>query len=211
MKKYILRFAIYLIGLFLTAFGTVITTFSNLGVACVTCLAKTIADLSNITLGTSLSLLYIIFVFIQLLILKKEFTILNFLQTLSGIVFGFFTDIILFFININPSNLAMELTTLILGLFIIAIGVSFTISTNLVPSSPDGLVQIISLKTHKKFGNIKTIFDLTLVILSLSLSLTFMKSLGSFNVATIISALFLGKFINVVNNLFKNRIEKLIY
>lgn len=71
-----------------------------------------------------------------------------------------------------------------------------------VPNAPDGLVQVISESLQKRFGDVKVVFDTSHVTASLIMSLLVLHELGGFGATTIISALFLGRVINVVNSLF---------
>lgn len=103
--RFIGRLVLYLLGLYFTALGIVITTQCGLGVAAVTCLATTISMILPFSLGTTLATMYCVFVGIEFIILKDEFAIKNFLQLFFAVIFGFFTDSINWFVHLSPTVL----------------------------------------------------------------------------------------------------------
>ena len=77
-----------------------------------------------------------------------------------------------------------------------------------VPNAPDGLVQVIAEKMQKRFGDVKVAFDSIHVAAALALTLTVLGTAGGFGPTTVISALFLGRMINVMNRLFATRFTR---
>lgn len=68
-----LRMAMYFFGVVVLALGIVIQTESGLGVASLTCFADALSRISGVTLGTMVSATYIAYVFVQLVLLGREF------------------------------------------------------------------------------------------------------------------------------------------
>lgn len=103
---------------------------------------------------------------------------------------------------LHPTALPAQAATMLLSLAVTAFGVSLVVNMGVVPNAPDGLVQVIAEKLKRRFGDVKVVFDCSHVAISLALSLLLMHNLGGFGVTTAISALFLGRAINIANRLF---------
>ena len=54
----------------------------------------------------------------------------------------------------------------------------------------------------------KVVFDTSHVVVALALSWTVLHTIDAFGVTTVIAALFLGKFINVMNSLFAAKFQQ---
>ncbi len=206
--KSIVRFIVYILGLFLNALGIVLSTYTNLGVACVTCFCTNFSNFLNITLGTAFSILYTFYVFLEFLLLKKEFSIKNFLQLFFAFILGFFTDFFKSIIFLKPTNFISQLLLLIVSLFLIGLSVVIIINCDLVPSAPDGFVQVLSMKMNKDFGKIKVIHDITIALLGILLGILSNK-LEGLGIATVIAALSLGKIISFLEKFLKKPIQKI--
>lgn len=198
----VVRMLMYLIGVATLALGMSIQTASGLGVAALTCFATTLSMLTGQTLGFWISASYIAYIVAQALILKREFKPRILLEVFFSTLIGGFTDFFMAVNPLHPTMLPAQVATMVFSLAITAVGVSLVVNMGVVPNAPDGLVQVIAEKLRRRFGDVKVIFDCSHVVVSLALSLLFMHNLGGFGVTTAISALFLGRFINVANRLF---------
>jgi len=95
----------------------------------------------------------------------------------------------------------------IVSLLCTAVGVVFTITANIVPVAPDGLAQVISMKTKLDFGRVKICFDCIVVILLL----VNINTLTGIGIGTILSAILVGKIVMLLNKYFKSNLEKIIF
>ena len=164
--KNINRIVIYICGIFLLALGGVLAIKSNLGASPVSSLPLSISKVSSISLGTAAAILFIIYVGIQILILRNDFKIIQLLQIIFAILFGQIMNFFNIIININVENFYIRILICILSFFVTAFGVVFTITANIVPVAPEGLAQAISKRMNIDFGKAKIYFDCVVVILS---------------------------------------------
>ena len=81
------RIAIYICGIFLLALGGVLAIKSNLGASPVSSLPLSISKVTSISLGRAAAILFIIYVGIQILILRRDFKIVQLLQIIFAILF----------------------------------------------------------------------------------------------------------------------------
>lgn len=203
-----LRMAMYFFGVVVLALGIVIQTESGLGVASLTCFADALSRISGVTLGTMVSATYIAYVFVQLVLLGREFQPRILLEIGFSVMIGMFTDVFSAVIPIHLAALPERVATMLLSLCLTSFGVSLVVNMGVVPNAPDGLVQVIAEKMRKRFGDVKVVFDSIHVAVALALTLAVLGTVGGFGPTTVISALFLGRMINVMNRLFAARLTR---
>lgn len=204
----VLRMAMYLAGVVILALGMVVQTESGLGVASLTCFAQVIADILGTSLGSMITATYCTYIAAQALILRRQFQPRILLEVFFSAVIGIFTDFFMAVMPIHPEGLPAQVATMVFSLVLISFGVSLVVNMGVVPNAPDGLVQVISEKLRRRFGDVKVVFDTSHVVVALVLSWTVLHTIDAFGVTTVIAALFLGKFINVMNRLFAAKFQQ---
>jgi len=209
--KYINRIGIYLLGLLFLALGSVFSIKSNLGVSPISSLPFSINAITNISMGMASTILFCVYVCAQIVLLKKEFKPLQFLQIVAAILFGQAINFLNTWINISSDNIYIQFLLCIVSLLCTAVGVVFTITANIVPVAPDGLAQVISTKTKVEFGRVKICFDCIVVLVSVFLLLVNINTLPGIGIGTILSAILVGKIIMLLNKYFKSNLEKIIF
>jgi len=96
----------------------------------------------------------------------------------------------------------------IFGIIVLAFGIALTVIADVIMNSGEAIVKAISDTLKKNFGNVKIIFDVSWVALSIVLSLIFFdfKIVGT-REGTIIAAVCTGYvakiFIRIINPLDK--------
>lgn len=204
----VLRMAMYLAGVVILALGMVVQTESGLGVASLTCFAQVIADILGTSLGSMITATYCTYIVAQALILRRQFQPRILLEVFFSAVIGIFTDFFMAVMPIHPEGLPAQVATMVFSLVLISFGVSLVVNMGVVPNAPDGLVQVISEKLRRRFGDVKVVFDTSHVVVALVLSWTVLHTIDAFGITTVIAALFLGKFINVMNSLFAAKFQQ---
>lgn len=209
--KNINRIVIYICGIFLLALGGVLAIKSNLGASPVSSLPLSISKVSSISLGIAATILFTIYVGIQILILRKDFKKIQLLQVIFAILFGQIMNFFNVLININVENFYIRILICILSFFITAFGVVFTITANIMPVAPDGLAQAISKKANIDFGKAKIYFDCGVVALSIAILILNNKGLDGLGIGTILSALLVGRIVAYINKKMKQKIESICF
>lgn len=200
--KTFLRFAMYLFGVMILAFGIAVQTESGLGVAALTCFADALSRVLGTSLGFMVSATYIAYVLVQLALLRREFRPRIVLEIGFSLMIGVLTDALAASFPVHPAFPFERVATMLASLALTAFGVSLVVNMGVVPNAPDGLVQVVAERLHRRFGDVKVVFDFGHVVAALALSAVALGGTGGFGVTTIVSALFLGKLINVMNALF---------
>ncbi|WP_294390151.1 DUF6198 family protein [uncultured Clostridium sp.] len=209
--KSINRIIIYICGIFLLALGGVLAIKSNLGASPVSSLPLSISKVSSISLGTAAAILFTIYVGMQIILLKRDFKMIQLLQIVFAILFGQIMNFFNLIININVDSFYIRIFICILSFFITSLGIVFTITADIVPVAPDGLSQAISKKARIDFGKAKIYFDCVIVILSGSILLFNGKGLDGLGIGTILSALLVGRIVAYINKSLKHKIEYICF
>lgn len=205
------RVVFYILGLFLLSLGSVLAIKSKLGVSPISSLPFSLTKVSNISLGAASTTLFIVYVIIQIIILKRDFKKIQLLQIIFAILFGQLVNFFNIIIDINLESYFIRIILCIGSFFISAMGVFLTITANIVPVAPDGLTNVISSKTNKDFGKVKIYFDCTIVGLSALILLCLGKNLEGIGIGTLLAAIFVGRIVYFINKNFKEKVEKVIF
>ncbi|MBQ8413413.1 MAG: YitT family protein, partial [Lachnospiraceae bacterium] len=172
-NKLILRLTFLIIGLFISGVGVAITKRGMLGVSPVSSVANIISiKFPVLSFGTWLFLWNCILILGQMVILRKDFKLFQLLQIPLSVLFGWFTDIGVWIGDFIPNELyIVRLGLVLLGTAILGFGIAMTVNANLVMNSGEAFVKAIADKWKKVFVNVKIVFDVSCVTLSIILSL----------------------------------------
>lgn len=209
VKKYILL----IIGLFFSGVGIAFTKHGELGVSPISSVANVMSlKFSFFTMGSWLIIWNCVLILGQIIILRKDFKVYQLLQIPLSFLFGYFTDIGMKIVSFIPVNsYFVKLLMLFIGIAVLAFGISLSVIANVIMNSGEAIVKAISDKTGFEFGNVKVVFDVSCVVVSVVLSLIFfdMKILGT-REGTVISAVLTGFVVKFFTKLLKEKLSKLI-
>lgn len=197
--------------------GISLITKSKLGTSPISSAPYILSMIFPFTFGQFTFLLSVICLLIQIMLLKKDFPKIQFLQIIVGIFFSFFIDFGMFLLSfVHPTSYIMKIVFVLLGCSFLALGIYLEVKADVITNPGEGLVRIISDITGKKFGTIKTAFDCTLLIIAIIISLVTFGTLKGLREGTIISAILVGNIIKAINKIIKyfqleEKINKIIY
>lgn len=187
------RFILLCSGLIIMAIGVAFSIKAGLGTSPISSVPYVTAKISGLSVGITTIIMNALFIIIQICILNKEYDWFQLLQFPAAILFGSTIDIAALFIDfISISSYWQQWILCILGIIFLALGISFEIQANLVTTAGEGVVLAICKVFPIKFGNMKVIFDITLVTLSVLLSIIFLGELTGVREGTIAAAILVG-------------------
>ena len=200
-----IRLLILLLGVFILAFGVALSIRSDLGTTPISSVPYVYnIKFTTISVGTFTILLNIIFVVIQVFLLKKNFKLFHLLQIPVLILFGWFIDInLLFTASFIPSGYIMQWIFCLVSCFIIAFGVFLQVKANVSILPGDGLVIAVAESFKKEFGITKIIFDSLLVAIALISTLILTGGLYGVREGTVASALLVGFIVQFYQRNFR--------
>ncbi len=206
-KEIIKRYVLFIISLFFAALGVAITKRGELGVSPISSVANVLScKFSALSIGTWLIIWNCVLIVGQVIILRRKFQLIQLLQVPLSFLFGYFTDFGMWCVSFIPVNVyPVKLIMVVAGVAVLAFGISLAVIADVIMNSGEAFVKAVSDTIHKNFGNVKIVFDISCVTLSVILSLVlFDFSLVGIREGTIISAFLTGTFVKF----FTGRLSK---
>ena len=209
--KKINRYVIYLFSLFLISLGASISIKANLGTSPIICLPYVSSLILNMSVGTVCLIFNVIFILVQIILLRGDFEKRQYLQIIVGTIFSLSIDFSMMLVSfLNPADYLSQFATLLLSCVVVAFGVLLEVQTEVVYLPPDGIIVAISKVLNKEFPRVKPFFDTSLVITAAILSIVFLGYLAGVREGTIISAVIIGPIVKVLQKFFNPYIEAII-
>ena len=200
IKTALSRYGWFTAGVLLNAFGVALITKAALGTSPISSLPYVLSLRFPVTLGQFTFLMNMLFILAQVLLLRRNFRPIQFLQVAVNVVFSLFIDVSMRLLSwMEVGALPMQLLALVVGCAVLGFGISVEVAPGVLMVPGEGIVQAIAAVTGWRFGNVKTAFDATLVSTALLLSLLFFHRLQGLGIGTIFSALAVGRFVDLYN------------
>lgn len=205
------RTVIYITGLLFLAFGVAFSVNSNLGVSPVNSLPYVVSRISGIEMGTCVIAVFSFYLFLQILLLRKNFRWINLTQLLFSTIFGYFVSLAKWIVGdfYLPTYLG-QLMMLFISIVLVAIGVCLYMDVKLVNMPMEGMTAAIQEILLKKlpFHEVKVIMDCLVVGISILLTLIFLGRIEGIREGTVICALMVGKLMKPIQKKIMPIIEK---
>lgn len=196
------RGMVYLVGLFIMALGVSISKMSDLGVSPVNSLPCVISEISGVDMGICTTGVFISFIFIQLIILRREFKAVYLLQIICSTIFGLFVSIAN---QLSPallpacSNYGSKLLYVAVSIVLVAFGILLYLEADILSLPGEGVMLAVSKKTGIPLSSSKMLFDWTAVLIAAALSLLYFKKLIGVREGTVIAAFGVGLCLKLLN------------
>ena len=199
------RIFTFVFGLFVMSFGVAFSITSTLGTTPISSLAYALALITNLSVGMTTFIFNAALIVVQFLILQSRFEKKRWLQLINCVVFGYFTDVALYFVSFIPfdASTLMCFVYLALSILLIALGIFIYMPSNIAPLPGEGCVEAIAIVTEWRFSSVKIGFDATIVTLALIMcALWYTDIFGAVYIGTVISAFMIGFTLRQINNLY---------
>lgn len=176
-KEIAKRYGLLVIGLFFAALGVALTKRGELGVSPISSVANVLSyQFTDLTLGSWLILWNCVLILGQILLLRRNFQPIQFLQIPLSFLFGWFTDFGIWLVSFLPVQVyAVRLLMVLAGTVVLGFGITLSVIADQIMNSGEAFVKAISDVTHQEFGTIKVVFDISCVLIALILSLLFFE------------------------------------
>lgn len=201
-KELILRYFLLVIGLFFSAFGVALAKRAELGVTPISSVANIMSyKFTALSMGSWLIIWNCALIAGQIILLRKNFRLIQLLQIPLSFLFGWFTDLGLWCVSAIPNDIyILQLSMVFAGIVVLAFGISLSVAAGVIMNSGEAFVKAVSDVSGRNFGNMKILFDICCVLSSILLSLLFFnfRIIGT-REGTVISAILTGfavKFFN---------------
>ena len=199
-RRLALRYLFFALGVAINSFGIAVITKAALGTSPISSVAYVLDLAFPPTLGEFTFVINLVFIGIQIALLRRDFQPVQFLQIVVNVVFSALIDVSMAALGtFEPTGLAAQLAALLIGCTILAFGIAVEVAPNVIVVPGEGAVRAISSVSAKPFGSCKVAFDVTLVAIALVLSLAFFRGIQGLGIGTVVSALLVGRIVNIFN------------
>ena len=199
------RILLFILGLFIMAFGVSFSIVSTLGTTPISSIAYALVLITNIDIGITTFVFNAALILLQFLILRSRFHKKRLLQLINCVVFSYFNTLALAVVSQIPfdGSVLMMAVFLIVSIFLIAFGIFVYMPANIAPLPGEGCVEAVAIVTGWRFSTIKIGFDATMVAIALLMCwLWYATPFGAVNIGTVISAFMVGFTLRQINNLY---------
>ncbi len=194
------KLVVLVIGLFILAFGIALSSKSSIGVSPSASLSYVLSQIFPFSMGTFTMAVNVVFIIVQILLLRKDYKIINLLQLAVVFVFGYFTDLTLAIVEpLKIEAYWLKLVLSIVSCIIMALGVFLEVKAHLIVMASEGAISAISEKVHLDFGIVKIILDWGFIVISCAISLIVFHKLNGVREGTVIAAFLVGYFTRFYN------------
>ena len=209
IKKYIY----FIIGLFVNSLGVAFITDASLGTSPISSIPYVLSLKFSLTLGQFTIIFSLFLVALQIVLLRKNFQLIQLLQIPVSILFGYFIDFSMKYLLfwLNPQAYPVKIISLLIGCIILAFGVSMEFTANVIMLPGEGTATALHLITGKESGSVKIIVDVSMMAGALLLSLALFHQVNGVREGTVISALIVGFIARLFCKLIGPAAEKWFY
>ena len=177
MKNFFARYGISTLGLVVVALGVGLSIKSNLGIAPLSCIPTVLSlKFEHISIGTFTWGFNLLFIILQAFILGKEFSWKHVLQVLPILIFGYLVDGAVWLfdaLEAPATNYLVQILLCLAAVVLTAVGIRLEVVGQGWILPADNCLHVITERTGVKFGTIKVIMDVVLVVITVILALVF--------------------------------------
>jgi uncharacterized membrane protein YczE len=206
VRQKVWRGTIYAAGLVILAIGLIFNTKSGIGASALISIPVAVSELWDLNLGLLTMGSYCVYILLEIALLRRRFRLFDLLQIPVSIVFSWLINLFNDLIQFQTDNLAVGIAIMLAGIVLTGIGAALSLDMQLIPNAGDGLVRALSLRTGKDIGLCKNILDVSSVTITVLLGLIFAGHLIVVGVGTVLSMIFVGRVMHLVNHLFKEKL-----
>lgn len=187
------RYLLLLAGLAIMAFGVAFSIKPSLGTSPISSVPYVVSLFAPLTVGTATIIMHCVFILLQILILRKKYHPIQLMQLPVAFFFGYLTDFGVWAVQgITCDHYLQQWLVCLIGIFLVAVGVSLEVKAGVVVLAGEGVVLAICKVLPVKFGYMKVGFDVTLVAIACVLSFVFTGRLQGVREGTVAAALLVG-------------------
>lgn len=193
VNNLIRRYLTLLVGLFIMSFGVAFSIKAGLGTSPVSSIPYVLSMIVPMTVGETTILVNCLLAILQILLLRRQFELVQLIQVPVAIAFGYLTDLAVWLLSaVTPSAYWQQWMFCILGILLVGTGVSFEVTADVVTMAGEGVALALVKTTKLPFPKAKIMVDCSLVIVAVVLSVLFLHTLAGVREGTIAAAIFVG-------------------
>lgn len=204
LYKILLRYFVFILGLFFLSAGVVLIVRSDLGTTPISSVNYVMSINTPFTLGGFTFVLNMLLILGQFWLIKGRSTKKDVIEILLQIPFSLLFSL---FIDFNmdlasgliPANYLWSMLLLLGGCVVQSLGVVLEIKPRVAMMSAEAFVKYASQRSNREFGKVKVYFDIALVLIAVNLSLAFASRIDGVREGSLIAACITGYIVTFLN------------
>ncbi|MDK6260965.1 DUF6198 family protein [Corynebacterium frankenforstense] len=202
----LVRWLLFLLGVAVMSLVIALTIHADLGTTPISTPPAALAAW-NLTVGQWTIIFNALLVVIQIVLLRRGFTFMGYLQVGVAVVFGLLCILSLRMTDfLAPEAYWQKWVLALIGSLVVAVGVFIEVLPGLLYVPGEGVISAIV--TGWNFGTVKQCFDWSLVILAVVLSLILNGHIVGVREGTVFAAFAVGAIVRVLQRLDAERLRK---
>ncbi len=204
-KEYLLRYAVFLLGLFVSSQGIALSAIAGLGTSPVSSIPYSLSLLlPKLSFGSWLNVMALVQISIQAILQRKNSRPLEIgVQLIVAFTAGYLTDLSLYLLRfVQPSAYLERLACMLVSCVVTGLGISIQFRAGVAMLPGEAMNRAISQVTGKRYENLKIFFDVFYIIGAVVICLVFLGGLRGVREGSVIAALAIGNVIKLFNRLF---------
>lgn len=187
------RYLVFLVGLFINSLGVSLITKADLGTSPISSIPYVLSLNFPFTLGEFTIFFSLLLIFLQLILLQRNFKPEHFLQIPVSIAFGYFIDLCMALLSfVQPQAYPIKVVDLLIGCVILGFGVFLEVIADVVMLPGESFVRAVVFRWKTEFGVTKVAFDVSMTVIAAALSFAFQGQLNGVREGTVAAAILVG-------------------
>ena len=188
-----------LLGLAIVCYSIPLMLHGGFGISTVSSLPYAISCITDRFTFGQLNYIFQGCILVFMLLITRKFKKAYIASFILSVTYGVGLDVGNAVVESYPTDqIWMRILWFFAGAFLLCLGVYFMVRSSLPIVMDDMMVVAIAEHYGVTFRRVKTLFDLSCIVMSLAVSLAFSHDLGGIGVGTILLALFTGQTIHMI-------------
>lgn len=197
------RYILFLISVFINAYGVSFITKAMLGTSPITSVNYVLSMFTPLTMGQWTIIVNLLFLVLELLFMTrrqfKDDLRIYLLQIPITFCFGTFIDISMASLSwLAPASYAVKIASVLAGCVILAFGIALEVKADVAMVAGEFFVRTIARRIRGDFGYVKLGFDVSNVIIACGFSLVFLSGIRGIGLGTLAAAFLVGPIVHVM-------------
>ncbi len=201
--KTLYKYLLTTLGFTIVGIACAFTIKANIGIGAYDAVAKSLSDITHIQVGTMTIIVNSSCVLGQILILKKDFKLLQILQVPMSILLGTVINFVYYnLLTFTLDSYILGIIMYILATLVVAFGVALVMSVNEVTLALEGFCLALTRIIPIDFAKLRQYADFLSIAIVVILTLCFQLQ-WSIGLGTIIGALIFGPILGIYMKLLE--------
>ena len=190
------RIIMFICSIACMTFGIALSCKADLGTSPISSVPLVLSMCTPFSVGIITIIMNFAFIAVQPLLLRAFYWRELLGQLSLTVPFGYSIDFFMWVLqDVNPETQLEKWAACLISIMVLAFGVFLEVRAKIFLSGGEGLVNVLTFISRKNFSLIKNGFDITLVVISVTISLLEFSTLRGVGLGTIAAAVLVGRMI----------------